>query len=152
MYNIRLKEIRVKKDLTIREVANILHVSKSTYSAYENNINTITITNLLKFCKYFHVSADYALGNTSINRFNKNASYKCQYALIGSRIKKIIDDNHLTQDKFGSIINLPQSSVNAYIHGKTKIKMDAIVEIVKNFNCSYDYLLGITNYTMVIPN
>ena len=45
----RLKEIREDKDLTQKEVAEIIHVSQQQYNKYELGINSIPIEKLNKW-------------------------------------------------------------------------------------------------------
>ncbi len=58
----RLREIRVKNKMTLRDLAKAIDVSFSTISRWENGEITPTITYLILLCDYFDVSADYLLG------------------------------------------------------------------------------------------
>lgn len=60
----RLKEIREDKDLTQKEVAEIIHVSQQQYNKYELGINSIPIEKLNKLANYYHTSTDYLLYRT----------------------------------------------------------------------------------------
>ena len=57
----RLREIREDKDLTQREVAEILNCKQNTYQQYESGKRQIPLQFLVKLCKYYNVSADYIL-------------------------------------------------------------------------------------------
>ena len=57
----RLKELRVKHNLTQREVAEVLHIKNSTYSKYENGKLVLSFSKLIKLAKFYNVSADYIL-------------------------------------------------------------------------------------------
>lgn len=57
----RLKELRVKHNLTQREVAEILHIKSSTYSKYENGKLVLSFNKLVALAKFYNVSADYIL-------------------------------------------------------------------------------------------
>ena len=67
----RIKNIREDNDLSQREVANILNVSRSTYSLWELVINIIPLSSLYKLSSYFDVSIDYLLGGK--NKFKKHS-------------------------------------------------------------------------------
>ncbi len=58
----RLKALRIEKKLSQPELAQLIGVSKGMISFWENAINEPTISNLLKLCQIFEVSADYLLG------------------------------------------------------------------------------------------
>lgn len=58
---IRLKELRVKHNLTQREVANILNITSSTYSKYENGKLVLIFSKLIALANLYNISADYIL-------------------------------------------------------------------------------------------
>ena len=58
----RLKKVRIYTDLKQREVAEILNITRSSISKYENGINLALTSYIIGFCKYFHVSADFVTG------------------------------------------------------------------------------------------
>lgn len=53
-----LKELRARKNVTQRKVAEELDISYQTYNAWEKNPGIIKLSQLLKLCKYFEVSLD----------------------------------------------------------------------------------------------
>ena len=57
----RLKDLRVKHNLTQREVANILNITSSTYSKYENGKLVLSFSKLIALAKLYNISADYIL-------------------------------------------------------------------------------------------
>lgn len=61
-YYEKIKELRQDKDLTQKQVANILETSQSYYSEYELGKRQLPITHLRTLCEYYGVSADYVLG------------------------------------------------------------------------------------------
>lgn len=58
----RLKELRVKNNLTQRELADKIGVSPQSYGYYENGINKPDPERLVKLADFFQVSTDYLLG------------------------------------------------------------------------------------------
>ena len=59
-----LVELRKDSGFTQEQVANQLHLSKSTVSNYENSIHFPPYDILIKLCDLYHVSSDYILGRT----------------------------------------------------------------------------------------
>lgn len=57
-----LRDLRKRKQLTQRQVADILLTSESTISHYEKGISTPTIENIVLLAKLYDVSTDYILG------------------------------------------------------------------------------------------
>lgn len=58
----KLKNLRIKKEMSQLEVANILHVSNKTISSWENNRTIPDINFIFKLCDIFHTSF-YSLTN-----------------------------------------------------------------------------------------
>ena len=58
----RLKELRVEKGLTQRELAQALSITVPTLSHWECGYQEPSFKDLIMLCKYFDVSADYLLG------------------------------------------------------------------------------------------
>lgn len=59
-----IRELRIQRHLTQTELANILGVSKSVVSAYENGVHLPPYDILTRISSLFGVSCDYLLGVT----------------------------------------------------------------------------------------
>ena len=64
MIRLRIKELREDRDLTQRQVAELLFISRSTYSAYENGANSPPLEVLAQIAELHDTSVDYLLGLT----------------------------------------------------------------------------------------
>lgn len=62
MYGKRLRIARKRADMTLEQVADILHTTHSTISRYENEKRRIDSEMIAEFCKLYNVSANYILG------------------------------------------------------------------------------------------
>ncbi|MBP0981937.1 MAG: helix-turn-helix transcriptional regulator [Oscillospiraceae bacterium] len=60
----RLKDLREDKDLTQQKMADMLKISRSAYSAYENGANAVPIDVLIRLAKFYNTSVDYLLEQT----------------------------------------------------------------------------------------
>lgn len=60
----RIKNLREDKDFTWQNIADMLHISRSAYSAYENGANSFPIEVLIKLSHIFNTSIDYLLEQT----------------------------------------------------------------------------------------
>lgn len=60
----KLKELRVKRGLKLKDVAAALDVTIRSISRYEDGTREPSIEMVVKFCKLYEVSADYLLGLT----------------------------------------------------------------------------------------
>lgn len=61
----RIKELRIKKELSQTELATFLNIARSTLSQYESNQRTPSDEIKLKLAEYFDVSVDFLLGKTN---------------------------------------------------------------------------------------
>lgn len=58
----RLKELRFERNLTQKQIADMLGISIRAYSHYETGDREPPIALIKQICKLFEVSADYLLG------------------------------------------------------------------------------------------
>jgi len=58
----RIRELRKARNMTQKELAEILNSAKSTISQYENNINEPDLETVIKIADCFNVTVDSLLG------------------------------------------------------------------------------------------
>lgn len=58
----RLKYLRLQKNMTQEQLAEIIGISRSALSMYELNEREPDIETIVKFADFFQVSTDYLLG------------------------------------------------------------------------------------------
>lgn len=63
-WNDRIRGLREDSDLTQTQMAQICGVSQNAISKYELAERQIPIDILIKYCRFYKVSADYILGLT----------------------------------------------------------------------------------------
>lgn len=61
---------------------------------------------------------------------------------FGTNLKKIRQDNDLTQEDLAKKINTSRSNIANYENDKNMPSIDILEKLSKIFNCSIDYLLG----------
>ena len=61
-YRIRMRNLREDRDLTQKEVGQIIHKSQQGYSHIEDGRAELKIDDLILLCKFYNVSADYFIG------------------------------------------------------------------------------------------
>lgn len=62
MYGKILKDLRLEKNLTQKQLADILGIRQENVSKYENELLDLNTDMIAKICKYFDITADYLLG------------------------------------------------------------------------------------------
>jgi len=136
-----LRNIREEYDLTQKEMADILNVSRPNYTRWETKAKIIPLKKLNQFCNYFNISMDYVIGLSKDNlkyNFNKDIDYN----FVAKRIKTIRKNNNITQVELANLLNTNQSVVSAYESGKTLILTSFAIEICLKFHISMDWLCG----------
>ena len=61
----RLKELRLERSLTQKDLAELLSVSKHTYWKYEKGKSKISMTNIAILSNFYNVPIDYILELTN---------------------------------------------------------------------------------------
>ena len=62
LFGQRMLELREKRALSQKAVADILGITRTQISDMENGKNTTTIENVVKICEHYKISSDYLLG------------------------------------------------------------------------------------------
>ena len=143
-----LKRIRESYELTQREMAKILKISKSSYNYFETGEHIIPLKHLNNFCNKFHVTMDYVCNLTKVN-IPINKKFKLNPTEIGTRLKLIRIKNNLTQRELAKVLNTTQSNISSYENGKTLILTAFLYNYAKYFNVSLDYLTGRCNVSSI---
>ena len=60
----RIRELRQDRDLSQKQVAEILNMSQTGYSKYETGENDVPTAILIKLSRYYNTSIDYILGES----------------------------------------------------------------------------------------
>lgn len=61
----RIRDLREDRDLTQKQVAQMLGMSQTGYSKYETGENDIPTQVLIKLADFYGTSTDYILGRTN---------------------------------------------------------------------------------------
>lgn len=70
MYFKRLKDMREDKELTQKQVAEILNMKQQQYARYESGINEIPFEYIIKLANFYEVSIDYLAERTNNPKIN----------------------------------------------------------------------------------
>lgn len=137
----KLKEIRTDNDKTQQEISEILKVKRSTYSGYENGIDSIPLNKLNEFCNYFNLSLDYICGLSNKAEPNKKIEVISKET-VGKNMKTIRTNNNHTQQYIAKKLNIGRSNYSNYELGISLILTFYIIEFAKFYNVSIDWLCG----------
>lgn len=65
---------------------------------------------------------------------------------FGERLQEYMDDKNLNAPALAKILEIDRSNVTRYLLGERSPNFSTLLNILNLFNCSADYLLGITDY------
>lgn len=143
MFNERLLDIRDEAELNQTDMAEILKVSQSNYSRWENGKELIPLSKLNLLCNYFKVTMDYVIGKSKYSVCN--SKYKFDNEIIGNRLTELRKKYGLTQTQLANFLNTTQSTVSAYESGKTTLLTAFALQIIDKYDISLDWLCGRTD-------
>ena len=144
MYKKRLIDLRNVKNLKQYEIAKQLNLSPTTYNNYENEYEIIPIKHLNILCVYFNVSIDYIFNFTNLKTY-EIIKKDINKEISGKRIKEFRKKQNLKQIELAKFLNVDQSTISKYEHGKEIISTGFLYAICNKYHVSADYLLGKIN-------
>ena len=134
----RIQDTRVDNDITQKQMADILNVSKYVYNNFESGRTKIPLDKIIEFADYFNLNLDYLLNLTDEKKYqhyNKVTTKNLNKTLL-----KIRKDINLSQEKFGKLIGVPQRTYASYENGERSIPINILIKIALKTNYSVDYL------------
>lgn len=137
----RIKDLRVKNNISQKDIALYLHINQSTYSKFELNKATIPIELLNQLSNYYHVSLDYLLKITDdphIEIVNQELDKK----LVGENLKWIRKEKKLYQETLAQEIGTSHSLISEYESGKKLVSLTYGYAICMRYHVSLDWLYG----------
>ncbi len=143
-YKYILKNLRDEKEVTQKEVANHLNISRSAYNDYESQKTIFPVKHLNALCNYFNISIDYLFDFTKTKNY-LNTSKEINIKEAGNRLKEFRKEQKLTQVKLASELNTTFSNIAFYEKGRNLIATPFLYAICKTYHISADYLLGRTD-------
>lgn len=149
-YGNKLKTIRISKQLTQEQVANLLNINRSTYKEYELQNSIFPSKYLWNLTNILDVSIDYIFGFTEKSKYNE-PNQKLDKVKSGLRLKEFRKENKLTQLKLASVLNTTQSVIADYEKGRYLIATPFLYTICFKFHISADYLLGRVDNPKYLP-
>ncbi len=136
----KIKYLRDELEVTQEEISKILGCTRTAYSLWEINKNTIPLYYLNKISNIYNINIDYLvdLSNEKYVDFEKKEIDKIK---LGKRIREARKSVNYTQEKLASKLNTTHSVISAYESGKSTVSTLFIIEIAKLTNKSLNWLL-----------
>jgi len=142
--NEHLLDLRDEKDLTQKDIANILNTTQSNYNKWENGKNLPPLFHLNTLANFFNTSIDYLIGLTNVNIPTTNID-TIDKIECGKKIIELRESIGLSQRDLAKALNTSHSTLSAYESGKYLIIISFALELSKKYNISLDWLCGRSN-------
>lgn len=143
-YKLRLKELRLEKNITQQNIADNIGIARQTYNHYEVGENIVPLKHLNNIANFYDVSVDYVLNLTDKRKYD-NYDKEINAKKAGEILKKFRKENKLTQVKLATYLNTFHTVIVDYESGKNLIATAFLYQICKKYKISADYLLGKIN-------
>lgn len=92
-FSTRLRELRLNKGLHQEQIANLIGVSKSAISAYENGTGQPSFEILIRLANLYRVSTDYLLGQTNNHSADLSGLSEQEVALVHEFVETLTKKN-----------------------------------------------------------
>ena len=137
----KMRKIRAELEMTQEEVSEIIGCTRSAYSLWEINVNTIPLYYLNELSNKFNINIDYLvdLSDDIDSSFDKNDIDRKK---LGERIRIARKSINFTQEKLALRLNTTRSVISAYESGKTAVPTLFLVEIAKITKKSLNWFLN----------
>lgn len=137
----KIKYLRDELEITQEDISKIIGCTRTAYSLWEINKNTIPLYYLNKISNEYNINIDYLvdLSDEKHIDFKKNEIDKIE---LGKRIRQARKSINYTQEKLATKLNTTHSVISAYESGKTCVPTLFIIEIAKITNKSLNWFLN----------
>lgn len=139
----KIKYLRDELEITQEEISNVLGCTRTAYSLWEINKNTIPLYYLNKISNVYNINIDY-LVDLSSKKYVNFKKVEIDKVKLGKRLREARKSINYTQEKLASKLNTTHSVISSYESGKSTVSTLFIIEIAKLTNKSLNWLLDKT--------
>ena len=137
----KIKNIREELEITQKDISRVLGCTRTAYSLWEINKNTIPLYYLNKISNEYNINIDY-LVDLSNDKYIKFDKVEIDRINLGKKLKEARKSINYTQEKLASKLNTTHSVISAYESVKSTVSTLFIIEIAKLTNKSLNWLLS----------
>lgn len=133
-----LRNSRESRELSEKDIAEILNVDNSTVSGWETEKDVIPMERLIQYANRLEYSLDYLFGLCDENNFKP---IKIDKRIIGENLKNLRKINKMTQSEVVNKIGSGQPAYSHYERGRTlpsTLVLFGLTKIYKPFSIDKD--------------
>lgn len=144
-----LKKLREKRGLSQKELSEMLKVSASAVSMYENNQREPDYQTLIIISNFFDVDLNSLILKNLKSAFpRKSKEYQSKINItiisdVGKRIREKREEMNLSVEQLATMINKNRSTIYRYENGDMNMPMSAIISISDALQTSPNFLFGL---------
>lgn len=138
----RLKELRVARGMSQRELAELAGITQRAISSYESGERRPTGETLLRIAQIFGVSPEYLMGWSDDPEPSNQGTDGA--AAVSERVRLAISASGLSLVETAERAKLPYVTVKNIVEGRAIPSLDTIRSLAMALGVSTDYLLGLT--------
>lgn len=134
-FKMRLRNLREYYGYNQADVAQILHISRSTYTYYESGKMQPKINTLIKLAVLYNISLNYLLCG------GQKKSYCFDFECFGNRLCSLRSQQGISQKDVAQLLHINNSTYNNYELGKAQPEINTLIKLAILYRVSLSYLL-----------
>lgn len=140
----RLKEIRIGKGLTQRQVAESIGITEQSFQRYERGTVKPGLDILVALSNFFDVTIDYLVGKSDLPDYSSSED-TTPFPLMAIRLRKLREEKGLDIFTVSEAIQENPRNYAGYEEGEVLPRLRVICALADYFDVSLDYLVGRSN-------
>lgn len=144
LFGKRIVALRKERNLSQRELADKLGISRSALSLYEIEKREPDTDTLLKISNFFSVTTDYLLGTaSSYNTSDYLNNYPRSHEDVGNSISYWSRKSEYGNDELAKMLGITQKSFDDICDGGNLPSLEILIKLSEILKVSTDCLLGL---------
>ncbi len=141
----RIKKLRKDKNISQKDMANMLNIPRSTYSNYENNNREPSIKLLEKIAEILNVSLGELFG------VNEEELKKDKSLPVGENIRKYRKIKGLTMKELGTRVGITEQAISQYERSIRNPSLEVLLNVSNALDVPLNVLFNQTINLSQIP-
>jgi len=136
-----LQDLMLVKNVTPANIHKDTKISLNVIYGWFRKVNIPKLNSLIVLSDYFECSIDYLCGRTEHNFFNKSLNP----STFSERFRLLIDKKKVTRRKLSAGAKISTGCIQRFLTDTGKPLLDNLIRLANFFECSLDYLLGLSD-------
>lgn len=138
----KIRELRLRGNLTQGELAKLMGISKTSVVNYETGTRKIPLTLIRKFSKFFNVSLDELLC-VSIDDENEIKGDPEYETVVDNNLRDLRIERNISLEEMSEELEIPADVLTGFESGYRNIPLPYLMKFARFFGVSIDSLVGL---------